>query len=106
MDIDQERAEFEAWYRLHHGSLDVYERDASGEYDDKQVQGAFNVWMARAALTIKLMPAPIKETIIRALIFRHDAGKDQVNCDKALNWLYLSQHAALVAARVKENGND
>lgn len=45
-----ERAQFEAWYRLHHGSRDVYGRDASGEYADKQVQGAFNVWKARAAL--------------------------------------------------------
>lgn len=51
MNIDeQERTEFEAWYRLHHGSRDVYGRDASGEYVDKQVQGAFNVWQARAAL--------------------------------------------------------
>ena len=49
MNIEQERAAFEAWYRLHHGSLDVYGRDASGEYADKQVQGAFNVWQARAA---------------------------------------------------------
>ena len=51
MNIEQERTEFEAWYRLHHGSRDVYGRDASGEYADKQVQGAFNVWQARAALT-------------------------------------------------------
>ena len=52
MNIDeQERTEFEAWYRLHHGSRDVYGRDASGEYVDKQVQSAFNVWLARAALT-------------------------------------------------------
>ena len=50
MNTEQERAQFEAWYRLHHGSLDVYERDASDEYTDKQVQGAFNVWLARAAL--------------------------------------------------------
>ena len=50
MNIEQERAQFEAWYRLHHGSRDVYGRDASGEYADKQVQGAFNVWKARAAL--------------------------------------------------------
>jgi len=50
MNIEQERAAFEAWYRLHHGSLNVYRRDASGEYADKQVQGAFNVWLARAAL--------------------------------------------------------
>lgn len=51
MNTEQERTEFEAWYRLHHGSRDVYGRDASGEYADKQVQGAFNVWQARAALT-------------------------------------------------------
>lgn len=50
MNIEQERTEFEAWYRLHHGSRDVYGRDVSGEYVDKQVQGAFNVWQARAAL--------------------------------------------------------
>lgn len=30
MNIEQERTEFEAWYRLHHGSRDVYGRDASG----------------------------------------------------------------------------
>jgi len=51
MNIEQERTEFEAWYRLHHGSRDVYGRDVSGEYVDKQVQGAFNVWQARAALS-------------------------------------------------------
>lgn len=51
MNIEQERTEFEAWYRLHHGSRDVYGRDASGEYADKQVQGAFNVWQARAAMS-------------------------------------------------------
>lgn len=51
MNTEQERTEFEAWYRLHHGSRDVYGRDASGEYADKQVQGAFNVWQGRAALT-------------------------------------------------------
>lgn len=46
MNTEQERAEFEAWYRTHHGSRDMYERDASGEYADKQVQGAFNIWQA------------------------------------------------------------
>ena len=51
MNIEQERTEFEAWYRLHHGSRDVYGRDVFGEYADKQVQSAFNVWLARAALT-------------------------------------------------------
>lgn len=30
MNIEQERTEFEARYRLHHGSRDVYGRDASG----------------------------------------------------------------------------
>lgn len=50
MDVEREHAEFEAWYRLHHGSRDVYGRDTSGEYIDKWVQGAFNVWQARAAL--------------------------------------------------------
>lgn len=50
MNTEQERTEFETWYRLHHGSRDVYGRDVSGEYVDKQVQGAFNVWQARAAL--------------------------------------------------------
>lgn len=54
MNTEQERAAFEAWYRLHHGSRDMYERDASGEYADKQVQGAFNVWLARAAIDAEL----------------------------------------------------
>ena len=50
MNIEQERAAFEAWYQHHHGDRDVYALDESGEYADKQVQGAFNVWQARAAL--------------------------------------------------------
>lgn len=49
-DTEQERADFEAWYQHHHGDRDVYALDESGEYVDKQVQGAFNVWQARAAL--------------------------------------------------------
>lgn len=61
MNIEQERAEFEAWYRLHHGSRDVYGRDASGEYADKQVQSAFNVWQARAALAAQ--PAASAEPV-------------------------------------------
>lgn len=50
MNTEQERAEFEAWYQHHHGDRDVYVLDETGEYKDKQVQGAFNVWQARAAL--------------------------------------------------------
>lgn len=50
MNIEQERADFEAWYQHHHGDRDVYALDESGEYANKQVQGAFNVWKARAAL--------------------------------------------------------
>lgn len=69
MNTEQERAEFEAWYRLHHGSLDVYGRDASGEYADKQVQGAFNVWQARAALTAQ--PAALAEPVA-AVVREHD----------------------------------
>lgn len=49
-NIEQEHTDFEAWYRHHHGDRDVYVLDESGEYADKQVQGAFNVWQARAAL--------------------------------------------------------
>lgn len=50
MNIEQLRADFEAWYRHHHGDRDVYALDEFGEYADKWVQGAFNVWQARAAL--------------------------------------------------------
>lgn len=73
MNTEQERAAFEAWYRLHHGSLDVYGRDASGEYADKQVQGAFNVWQARAALAAQ--PAASTEPVawIRKNGFRFNA---------------------------------
>src|SRR5690606_23441631 len=46
---EQERAAFEAWYQHHHGDRDVYVLDESGEYADKQVQGAFNVWQAAIA---------------------------------------------------------
>lgn len=63
MNTEQERAEFEAWYRLHHGSRNVYGRDASGEYADKQVQGAFNVWQARAALAAQPAAATAGEAM-------------------------------------------
>ena len=43
---DQQRAGFEAWHRQHHGDRHMYERDVSGEYTDKLVQGAYNVWQA------------------------------------------------------------
>ena len=46
MNIKQQQAAFEAWYQHHHGDRDAYVLDASGEYADKQVQGAFNVWQA------------------------------------------------------------
>lgn len=49
MTTEQERAAFEAWYQHHHGDRDVYVLDESGEYADKQVQGAFNVWQAAIA---------------------------------------------------------
>lgn len=90
MNTEQERADFEAWYRLHHGSRDVYGRDASGEYADKQVQGAFNVWQARAALTAQpaasaeprpddwtyfhdwlLKEAPLSHEVTHAAMARH-----------------------------------
>lgn len=61
MSIEQERAAFEAWYQHHHGDRDVYVLDESGEYADKQVQGAFNVWQARAALSQQ--PAAPSETV-------------------------------------------
>ncbi len=49
MNTEQDRADFEAWYQHHHGDRDVYVLDESGEYADKQVQGAFNVWQAAIA---------------------------------------------------------
>lgn len=67
MNTEQERTEFEAWYRLHHGSRDVYERDVFGEYVDKQAQGAFNVWQARAALTAETVCEAEYEAECRAV---------------------------------------
>src|SRR5690606_2917149 len=67
MNTEQERTDFEAWHQHHHGDRDVYVLDESGEYADKQVQGAFNVWQARAALQSqdreKRLVAAIREAI-------------------------------------------
>lgn len=58
-DAADERAAFEAWYQHHHGDRDVYVLDKSGEYANKHVQGAFNVWQARAALATQLQQKPV-----------------------------------------------
>lgn len=78
MNIEQERAEFEAWYRLHHGSRDVYGRDASGEYADKQVQGAFSVWQARAAMI------DLADDIRAALAAQPAASAEHATCNLQL----------------------
>ena len=46
MNIEQQRAAFEAWYQQHHGDRAMYGRDTSGEYTDKLVQAACNAWQA------------------------------------------------------------
>lgn len=68
MNTEQERAEFEAWYQHHHGDRDVYVLDESGEYADKQVQGAFNVWQARAALQSQPMPHEISRGLLGKIV--------------------------------------
>ena len=87
MNTEQERTEFEAWYRLHHGSRDVYGRDASGEYADKQVQDAFNVWQVRAALAAQ------DEALLRAENARMRAEID------ALAAVLVGEWKRVVAAR-------
>lgn len=85
-DIEQERTEFEAWAANIGFSV-------TGKYaetiDVLCAESAFKAGYkaGRAALTAQPMPASIKETIIKALIFLHDAGEDQDACDNALNWL-------------------
>lgn len=110
MNTEQERAEFEAWYRLHHGSRDVYGRDASGEYADKQVQGAFNVWLARAALTAQ--PAASAEPVYA---YRRKGLDDFVTCtlerfeelqDKPHLFETRIFYAAPVAAQAPQNDDE
>ena len=71
MSQDQ-RAAFEAWYRQHRGDRDVCVLDKSGEYADKQVQGAFNVWQARAALE-SLEVRELRDALTGAVSIASDA---------------------------------
>ena len=60
---EQQRASFEAWYRHHHGDRDVYVLDESGEYAEKQVQGAFNAWQAAIKADRQARGEPIGEVL-------------------------------------------
>src|SRR5690606_35985499 len=105
MNIEQERAAFEAWYQHHHGDRDVYALDESGEYADKQVQGAFNVWQARAALQSQVKEDAERYRWLRdnAQLFSHfaeegNSGWCVMRRDSAIRRVFAYNHAELHAA--------
>ena len=110
MTTEQERAAFEAWYQHHHGDRDVYVLDESGEYADKQVQGAFNVWQAAIAhdrqdhlrTAAKMMPSDAEILACLRPLYSNDvAAAMGAEDDLRTARLLLSRYAAPVAAQAQ-----
>ena len=110
MNTEQERAAFEAWYQHHHGDRDVYVLDESGEYADKQVQGAFNVWQAAIAhdrqdhlrTAAEMMPSDAEILACLRPLYSNDvAAAMGAEDDLRTARLLLSRYAAPVAAQAQ-----
>src|SRR5690606_17519007 len=112
---EQERAAFEAWYQHHHGDRDVYVLDESGEYADKQVQGAFNVWQAAIAhdrqdhlrTAAEMMPSDAEILACLRPLYSNDvAAAMGAEDDLRTARLLLSRYAAPVAAQAQRHEFD
>src|SRR5690606_3086702 len=91
---------FEEWYQHHHGDRDVYALDEFGEYADKRVQSAFNVWQARAALQGSLDKSQDRKDAerFRWLTEDHTDAETRTRCREILDRMSVMSYSAACVA--------